>query len=97
MGGPVKIAQISGQMASLGWVAVFNWIALISVSIGLINLFPIPMLDGGHLLFYSYEAVIGKPMPEKVQEYGMRAGLAFVIMLFVFVTWNDVSKISLFN
>ena len=97
LGGPVKIAQISGQMASLGWVAVFNWIALISVSIGLINLFPIPMLDGGHLLFYSYEAVIGKPMPEKVQEYGMRAGLAFVILLFVFVTWNDVSKISLFN
>ncbi|MEC8029974.1 MAG: site-2 protease family protein, partial [Pseudomonadota bacterium] len=97
LGGPVKIAQISGQMASLGWVAVFNWIALISVSIGLINLFPIPMLDGGHLLFYSYEAVIGKPMPEKVQEYSMRAGLAFVIMLFVFVTWNDVSNISLFN
>ena len=55
------------------------------------------MLDGVHLLFYSYEAVIGKPMPEKVQEYSMRAGLAFVIMLFVFVTWNDVSKISLFN
>lgn len=97
LGGPVKIAQISGQMASLGWVAVFNWIALISVSIGLINLFPIPMLDGGHLLFYSYEAVAGKPMPEKVQEYSMRAGLAFVIMLFVFVTWNDISKIRLFN
>lgn len=91
LGGPIKIAQISGQMASLGFIPILNWIALISVSIGLINLFPIPVLDGGHLLFYAYEAVFGKPMPEKVQEYGMRIGLTLVIMLFIFVTFNDLT------
>ena len=92
LGGPIRIAQLSGQAASLGLVALINLTAVLSVSIGLINLFPIPMLDGGHLLFYAYEAVAGKPMPEKVQEVGMRIGLSLVLALFVFVTWNDITR-----
>jgi len=92
LGGPIRIAQLSGQAASLGLVALINLTAVLSVSIGLINLFPIPMLDGGHLLFYAYEAVVGKPMPERVQEVGMRIGLSLVLALFVFVTWNDITR-----
>ncbi len=91
LGGPIRIAQISGEMASIGLAAFINLVALISVSIGLINLFPVPMLDGGHLLFYSFEAVLGRPLPEKVQETSMRIGLALVLMLFIFVTWNDLT------
>lgn len=97
LGGPIRIAQISGQMASIGMIALINLAAVLSVSIGLINLFPIPMLDGGHLLFYGFEAVLGKPLPEHVQEIGMRVGLALVLMLFVFVTWNDLTQPNLFN
>ncbi|MDD9798789.1 MAG: site-2 protease family protein, partial [Alphaproteobacteria bacterium] len=97
LGGPIRIAQISGQMASLGIIALLNLTAIISVSIGLINLFPIPMLDGGHLLFYGYEAIFRRPMPEKVQAIGMRIGLALVITLFVFVTWNDLARINPFS
>ncbi len=97
LGGPIRIAQISGQMASLGLIALVNLTAIVSVSIGLINLFPVPMLDGGHLLFYAYEAIFGRPLPEKAQEIGMRIGLALVLMLFVFVTWNDLTQPNLFN
>ena len=93
--GPVKIAQISGEVAGLGFVALINLAAVLSVSIGLINLFPIPMLDGGHLLYYAYEAVAGKPLSERVQEYGFRVGLAMVLCLMVFATWNDLSSLSL--
>ena len=92
LGGPIRIAQLSGQAASLGLVALINLTAVLSVSIGLVNLFPIPMLDGGHLMFYAYEAVAGKPMPEKVQEVGMRIGLSLVLALFIFVTWNDITR-----
>ena len=90
LGGPIRIAQLSGQAASLGLVALINLTAVLSVSIGLVNLFPIPMLDGGHLMFYAYEAVAGKPMPEKVQEVGMRIGLSLVLALFIFVTCSNV-------
>ncbi len=93
LGGPIRIAQLSGQTATLGLVALLNLTAVLSVSIGLINLFPVPMLDGGHLVFYAYEAVVGKPMPEKVQDAGMRIGLTMVVLLFVFVTWNDLSRL----
>ncbi len=92
LGGPIRIAQLSGQAASLGLVALINLTAVLSVSIGLVNLFPIPMLDGGHLMFYAYEAVAGKPMPERVQEVGMRIGLSMVLALFIFVTWNDITR-----
>jgi len=90
LGGPLRIAQVSGQMAQLGLLPLLSLAALISVSIGLINLFPIPMLDGGHLLFYGIEAIRGKPLSESTQEIGFRIGLAFVLMLMIFVTWNDL-------
>ena len=89
LGGPIGIAQMSGQVAKLGFVAIFHFIALISVSIGLLNLFPIPLLDGGHLLFYSIEAVRGRPLSQRAQEFGFRLGLALVAMLMVFATYND--------
>ena len=97
LGGPIRIAQISGQTATLGLVALINLTAVLSVSIGLINLFPIPMLDGGHLVFYAYEAIIGKPLPERAQEIGMRIGLVLVILLFSYVTFNDLSRLGLFG
>ena len=97
LGGPIKIAQISGQTATLGLVALIHLTAVLSVSIGLINLFPIPMLDGGHLAFYLYEAVFRRPMSERVQEVGMRVGLAMVLSLFVFVTFNDLSQLGVFE
>lgn len=90
LGGPIRIAQVSGQVATAGFFALLNLAAIISVSIGLINLFPIPMLDGGHLLFYGIEAIRGKPLSESTQEIGFRIGLAFVLMLMIFATWNDL-------
>ncbi len=93
LGGPVRIAQVSGQVATLGFMALINLAALLSVSIGLINLFPIPMLDGGHLMYYAYEAVRGRPLSERMQDIGFRVGLALVLMLMVFATWNDILHI----
>ncbi len=93
LGGPIRIAQISGQVAEDGLVAVLWFTALLSINLGLINLFPIPMLDGGHLLFYVFEAIRGKPLGERAQEYGFRIGLAVVLTLFVFVTWNDFVRL----
>jgi regulator of sigma E protease len=89
LGGPIGIAQMSGQVAKMGFVAVFHFIALISVSIGLLNLFPIPLLDGGHLLFYAIEALRGRPLSQRAQEFGFRLGLALVAMLMIFATYND--------
>jgi regulator of sigma E protease len=90
LGGPIRIAQVSGQVATAGFIALLNLAAIISVSIGLLNLFPIPMLDGGHLLFYGIEALRGRPLSETTQEIGFRIGLAFVLMLMLFATWNDL-------
>jgi len=90
LGGPIRIAQISGQVASLGFIPLLNLAALLSVSIGLLNLFPIPMLDGGHLLFYAIEGARGRPLSERSQEIGFRIGLALVLMLLIFATKNDV-------
>jgi len=91
LGGPLRIAQMSGQAASLGFATLMNWAGLISVSIGLLNLFPIPLLDGGHLLFYAFEAIRGRPLSERVQEFGFRIGLAIIVMLMIFTVWNDLS------
>jgi regulator of sigma E protease len=91
LGGPLRIAQMSGQAASLGFSTLMNWAGLISVSIGLLNLFPIPLLDGGHLLFYGIEAIRGRPLSERVQEVGFRIGLALIVMLMIFTVWNDLS------
>ncbi|MCL4167853.1 UNVERIFIED_CONTAM: hypothetical protein GTU68_019486 [Idotea baltica] len=94
LGGPIRIAQISGQAASLGFLALINLAAVLSVSIGLINLFPVPMLDGGHLVFYAIEAVRGKPLSPSSQEFGFRIGLALVLMLMIFATWNDLVHLN---
>lgn len=90
LGGPLRIAEISGQAAEMGILAIVQFMAVISINLGLINLFPIPVLDGGHLLFYAFEAVRGRPLGERAQEYGFRIGLALVLGLMVFVTWNDL-------
>ncbi len=91
LGGPIRIAEVSGQAATLGIVPLINLMALLSVSLALLNLFPIPLLDGGHLLFYAAEAIRGRPLPPKALEYGFRAGFAVLICLFLFATWNDVA------
>ena len=96
LGGPIAIAQISGQAASLGFYELLRMAALLSVSIGLINLFPIPMLDGGHLVYYAIEALRGKPVGAKAQEIGFRIGFAMVLALMVFSTWNDIMRITRF-
>jgi len=93
LGGPVRIAQMSKEVASIGIPELLRWTAIISISIGLINLFPIPVLDGGHLVFYGIEAIRGRPLNEKAQEIGFRIGMALVLMLMVFVTWNDVVQL----
>ena len=89
LGGPVRIVQLSNEFAQSGIVALVGFTVLLSINLGLINLFPVPMLDGGHLLFYAIEAVRGKPLGERVQEYGLRFGLAVILGLMVFVTVND--------
>ena len=94
LGGPIRIAQISGQVASIGFVALVHLAAVLSVSIGLLNLFPIPLLDGGHLLFYSIEAMRGRPLSERAQEVGFRIGLAIVVMLMIFATFNDIVHLT---
>jgi regulator of sigma E protease len=89
LGGPIGIAEMSGQVAKLGLVPILHFVAILSVSIGLLNLFPIPLLDGGHLLFYSIEVVRGRPLSERAQEFGFRVGIALVAMLMIYATYND--------
>lgn len=93
LGGPLRIAQMSGEIAQSGMVALVWFMALLSVNLGLINLFPVPMLDGGHLLFYFIEAFRGKPVTETAQEWGFRVGFAIIIALMLFATWNDLMHI----
>lgn len=93
LSGPIGIAKASGEWATLGAVALINLMAYLSISIGLLNLFPIPMLDGGHLLFYGIEAVRRKPLGEGAQEVALRIGLALVLSLMLFATWNDLMRI----
>jgi regulator of sigma E protease len=94
VGGPLRIAQISGQVATIGLAALIHLAAVLSISIGLLNLFPVPLLDGGHLLFYAVEAVRGRPLSERAQEMGFRIGLALVLMLMVFATYNDILHLA---
>ena len=95
IGGPIRIAQVSGQVATFGIGALLSLAAVLSVSIGILNLFPIPLLDGGHLLFYAFEAVRGRPLSARTQDIGFRIGLAIVLMLMIFATWNDVLRIPM--
>jgi regulator of sigma E protease len=94
LGGPIRIAQVSGQVATAGFAALMHLTAVLSVSIGLLNLFPIPLLDGGHLLFYGIEAARGRPLSERAQEVGFRIGLAIVVMLMIFATFNDILHLA---
>jgi regulator of sigma E protease len=94
LGGPIRIAQVSGQVATAGLGALIHLTGVLSVSIGLLNLFPIPLLDGGHLLFYGIEAVRGRPLSERAQEMGFRIGLALVLMLMIFATFNDILHLA---
>lgn len=94
LGGPIRIAEVSGQVASDGFLPLLQLTAVLSVSIGLINLFPVPLLDGGHLLFYAIEAVRRRPLSERSQEIGFRIGLALVLALMFFATWNDLGIVK---
>ncbi len=95
LGGPIRIVELSNDFAQQGLLALVSFAVLLSINLGLINLFPIPMLDGGHLLFYAFEAVRGKPLGERAQEYGLRIGLALIFCLMVFVIFNDLSRFDL--
>src|SRR5579883_1347653 len=94
LGGPVKIAEVSKKFASQGFVNLIPLIAFISVSVGLLNLFPIPVLDGGHLLFYGAEAILGRPLNQRAQEIGFQFGYILLLVLIVFVTWNNIADLS---
>jgi regulator of sigma E protease len=89
LGGPIRVAQISAKVATFGFLALINLAALLSISVGLINLFPIPILDGGHLLFNLLEAIRGKPLSERVQEIGFRVGFAAILALMIFTVFQD--------
>ena len=93
IGGPIRVAKISGDVATLGFTALLNLAAVLSISIGLLNLLPIPILDGGHLLFYAFEAVLGRPLSPATQEFSFRIGLFLILSLMVFATWNDLSML----
>jgi regulator of sigma E protease len=97
LGGPLKIAQVAGQQASLGAFEFIQLLALISINLGFINLLPVPMLDGGHLLFYGIEAVRRRPVSLRVQDWAFRGGLALILALMVFTTVNDLDSFGLWD
>ncbi len=94
--GIIGISKVAGQAASIGFLYLVRLAALLSVSIGLVNLFPIPLLDGGHLLYYAFEGVLGRPLGERAQDVGFRLGLAVVLGIFLLATWNDLVRLNLF-
>tara|TARA_Y100000817_G_scaffold31821_1_gene22217 strand:- start:189 stop:1304 length:1116 start_codon:yes stop_codon:yes gene_type:complete len=96
LGGPIRIAKITGQVSQYGIVAFLSIMAYISISLGLINLFPIPLLDGGHLMFYAFEKILGKPLSQKTQEGFFRIGLFLLFSLMFFTTFNDLKDLGLF-
>ena len=93
LSGPVTIADYAGQSASLGWTAYLGFLALVSVSLGVLNALPIPMLDGGYLMYYVLEIVRGKPLPERWMEYGQRVGLFLILCLTSFALFNDFNRL----
>ena len=96
LGGPIRIAKITGQVSKFGFIAFLSIMAYISISLGLINLFPIPLLDGGHLMFYALEKILGKPLSQKTQEGFFRIGLILLFSLMFFTTFNDLKDLGLF-
>lgn len=97
LGGPLRIAQLSGEVAQGGLLSLITFAAALSVNLGLINLFPIPVLDGGHLVFYAAEALRGRPLDQRYQEYGFRFGMILVLLLMIFATWNDLVHLKVFE
>ncbi|HEY4161711.1 MAG TPA: RIP metalloprotease RseP [Dongiaceae bacterium] len=97
IGSVLRIAKMSGEVAQLGVLATIGFAVSISINLGLINLFPVPMLDGGHLVYYAIEAVRGRPLGERAQEWGLRVGLALILSLMVFATWNDLVYLKFFD
>lgn len=97
LGGTIRIAQMSGQVAAYGFVSIISFMALLSVNLGLINLLPIPILDGGRLVFYFVEAIRGRPVSRKVQEISFQAGFAVIAGVFLFSTFNDLSNLGVFH
>jgi regulator of sigma E protease len=97
LGGPLKIAEVSGQQATLGWLPFFWLMTVISINLGFINLLPIPLLDGGHLLFYAIEGVRRKPLRPEAQEWAFRTGLMVLLALMIFITFNDLASFGLFR
>lgn len=93
LGGPIKIAKYSGKTFEIGIVAVFWFVAMISINLGVMNLLPVPVLDGGHLFYYIFEVILGKPLPKKVQEVGFRIGFSLIMTLMIFATFNDILQI----
>jgi len=96
LGGPIRIAKITGQVAEFGIIPFLNIMAYISISLGLINLFPIPLLDGGHLMFYGFEKILGRPLTQKTQEGFFRIGMFLLLSLMFFATFNDLKDLGLF-
>ena len=96
LGGPIRIAKITGQVAEFGILPFLSIMAYISVSLGLINLFPIPLLDGGHLMFYTFEKILGKPLSQRTQEGFFRIGMFLLLSLMFFTTFNDLKDLGLF-
>ena len=96
LGGPIRIAKVTGQVAEYGFIPFLSMMAYISISLGLINLFPIPLLDGGHLMFYSFEKILGRPLSQKTQEGFFRIGMFLLLFLMFFATFNDLKDLGLF-
>jgi len=97
LGGPIRIAKISGQVAEFGFLAFISMMAYISISLVLVNLFPIPMLDGGHLMFYTFEKILGRPLSQKTQEGFFRIGIFLLLSLMFFTTFNDLKDLGIFQ
>jgi regulator of sigma E protease len=93
LSGPVTIADFAGQSAAMGWVSYLTFLALISISLGVLNLLPIPLLDGGHLMYYAIEIVKGKPVSERAMELGQRVGLALLLVMMAFAFYNDLNRL----
>jgi regulator of sigma E protease len=93
LSGPVTIADFAGQSAQMGWISYVTFLALISISLGVLNLLPIPLLDGGHLMYYAIEIVKGKPVSERTMELGQRVGLALLLVMMAFAFYNDLNRL----
>jgi regulator of sigma E protease len=93
LSGPVTIADFAGQSAQAGWISYLTFLALISISLGVLNLLPIPLLDGGHLMYYAIEVVKGSPVSERAMELGQRVGLALLLVMMAFAFYNDLNRL----